>query len=163
MHSRVPGVDLLLTHDSSSMYGLPVPSFQSPYTCARYISAGSCCVHVDMHLCPRHTGEVEVLPVGAGINEEQVAGSAPLVRALVVERLELMWRNCEPHIDGSMGKPDPRYMEAGIRIVDRLSRLYRLDQPQAADNEPDSVSRVDKRELAAAGLAELEQKLSHLG
>lgn len=104
-----------------------------------------------------------MLPAGAGINEEQVAGSAPLVRALVVERLELMWRNCEPHINGSAGKPDPRYMEAGIRIVDRLSRLYRLDQPQAAENEPDSVSRVDKRELAAAGLAELEQKLSHLG
>ena len=104
-----------------------------------------------------------MLPSGAGINEEQVAGSAPLVRALVVERLEMMWRNCEPHIDSSLGKPDPRYIEAGIRIVDRLSRLYRLDAPQPADNEPDSISRVDKRELAAAGLAELEQKLNGLG
>lgn len=101
-----------------------------------------------------------MLPVGAGIGEEQVSGSAPLVRALVVERLELMWRNCEPHIDGSMGKPDPRYMEAGIRIVDRLSRLYRLDHPQAADNEPDAVAVTDKRAIAAAGLAALEQKLA---
>lgn len=103
-----------------------------------------------------------MLPAGAGIGEEQVSGSAPLVRALVVERLELMWRNCEPHIDGTMGKPDPRFMEAGIRIVDRLSRLYRLDAPQQADNEPDSITTVDKRELAAHALAALEQKLNNL-
>ena len=71
-----------------------------------------------------------------------------------------MWRACEPHINAEAGKPDPRFIEAGIRIVDRLTRLYRLDAPQQAENEPDSVSRVDQRELAAAALAELEQKLN---
>lgn len=94
-----------------------------------------------------------------GIGEEHIAASAPMVRALVVQRLETMWRVCEPHIDGQGGKPDPRFIEAGIRIVDRLSKLYRLDAPQPPDNEPDPGSVVDSRELAARGLQELEIKV----
>jgi len=113
-----------------------------------------------MHLCSPHTGGVELLQAGAGIGEEHLTASAPMVRALVVQRLEAMWRSCEPHLNGEAGKPDPRFVEAGIRIVDRLSRLYRLDHPQAGENEPDTDVRVDKRELAAAQLAELEQKLN---
>ena len=96
---------------------------------------------------------------GVGIGEEQVASSQPMVRALVVQRLEMIWRSLEPHISGEAGKPDPRFMEAGIRVVDRLARLYRLDAPVHADNEPDTQSRVDVRELAAAAVAELEAKL----
>lgn len=107
----------------------------------------------------RTLGGVDMLPAGAGIGEEQVSGSAPLVRALVVERLELMWRACEPHINTEMGKPDPRFIESGIRIVDRLSKLYRLDAPQAQENEPDAGSVIDSRELAARGLQELEAKV----
>lgn len=94
-----------------------------------------------------------------GIGEEQLSASAPLVRALVVQRLEMIWRSCEPHIDGTAGKSDPRYIEAGIRVVDRLSRLYRLDDPQSAEAEQDNGSRQDVRELAAAAVAALEEKL----
>jgi hypothetical protein len=96
----------------------------------------------------------------AGIGEEHVAQSQPMVRALVVARLETMWQACEPHINTDMGKPDPRFIEAGIRITDRLSKLYRLDHPQANDNEPDDSQRVDQRELAARALLELEQKMA---
>jgi hypothetical protein len=99
---------------------------------------------------------------GRGIGEEHLATSAPLVRALVVQRLETMWRACEPHIDGSAGRPDPRYIEAGIRVTDRLSRLYRLDQPQPSGNDDDDTLAVDRRELAARALAELEQKLDKI-
>ena len=95
-----------------------------------------------------------------GIGEEQIAGSAPLVRALVVQRLELMWRTCEPFIDASAGKPDPRFIEAGIRVVDRLTKLYRLDSPVSGMNEPDSVTRTDTRELVRAQLVELEARMS---
>lgn len=103
------------------------------------------------------------LPHGAGIDDEQVAGSAPMVRGLVVARLELMWRTCEPHITGSVGRPDPRYLEAGLRIVDRLARLYRLDAPGHVAEDPEALpgggdpNRL--RELVAAGLDEVEQRL----
>ena len=55
-----------------------------------------------------------------GIGDEQVSESAPLVRALVVQRLEQIWTVCEPHVTGDMGKPDPRFIEAGIRVLDRM-------------------------------------------
>lgn len=118
-----------------------------------------------MHLCHRHTVTMEgnLILEGRGIGEEQVAASAPMVRALVVQRLEMIWRSCEGFINLDEGKPDPRFVEAGIRVLDRLARLYRLDNPERADNEPDAVSLVDVRELAAAQVAELEAKLRAAG
>lgn len=94
-----------------------------------------------------------------GIGDEQVAESAPLVRALVVQRLEQIWSACEPHITGDAGKPDPRFIEAGIRVTDRLARLYRLDDPVPSQDagEGDRVPMVD---LVTRGLAELEARMA---
>jgi len=107
------------------------------------------------------------LPEQAGITETQVAESAPLVRALAVQRLEMLWRACEPHInltqeeldDGR--KPDPRFIEAGIRVTDRLVNLYQLTKPQHQMSEPDAVSRQDQREMVRSRLLELEQKVQN--
>jgi hypothetical protein len=96
---------------------------------------------------------------GKGIGDEQVAESAPLVRALVVERLEKMWRTCEPQILGTAGKPDPRFIEAGIRITDRLMRLYRLDAP-APHPDAGEGDRVPMIDLVTRGLAELEARMN---
>lgn len=98
------------------------------------------------------------LSVNTGISEEELADSAPLCRALVLQRLEMIWRSCEPHINGDAGKPDPRYVEAGIRVLDRLMRLYRLDAPQQAAVEP--VTALDAAAEVERGLLALEQKLS---
>jgi hypothetical protein len=68
----------------------------------------------------------ELTDAAAGIREEDVAASAPMVRALLVQRLEQIWSQCEPHVTGEL-KPDPRFIEAGIRVLDRLAKLYRLD------------------------------------
>lgn len=106
------------------------------------------------------------LPVAAGITEEQVSESAPLVRALVVARLEMIWRACEPRInlsqeDQELGRVvDPRFVEAGIRVTDRLVQLYQLTKPQHQMAEPDAVSRQDQRELVRSKLGELEAKIS---
>ena len=78
-----------------------------------------------------------------GIGEDEVTGSAPFVRALLVQRLEKIWSQCEPHVDGTV-KPDPRFIEAGIRVLDRLARLYRLDQPLT----PVNVAVDDPRQAA---------------
>lgn len=121
-------------------------------------------VHVDMHLCWVDPGDMELsVTPDMGIGDEELARSAPLVRALVVQRLELMWRTCEPFIDASAGKPDPRFIEAGIRVTDRLTRLYRLESPVAGANEPDSVGRVDSRELVRAQVGELEARMTVAG
>ena len=107
------------------------------------------------------------LPIEAGISEEQVASSAPLVRALAVQRLEQMWRAVEPNINlpqerlDEGARPDPRYIEAGIRVTDRLVALYQLLKPQHQMSEPDAVSRQDQRELVRQRLAELEQKVQN--
>lgn len=95
---------------------------------------------------------------GKGIGDEQISESAPLVRALVVQRLEQVWKVCEPHIVGSAGKPDPRFVEAGIRVLDRLARLYRLDLPVPGAELPDGDA-VPKAELVLAGLRELESRM----
>lgn len=115
-------------------------------------------VHVNMHVWVVTMDGVPELH-GKGIADEQVAESAPLVRALVVQRLEKIWSACEPHVDGTAGKPDPRFIEAGIRVTDRLIRLYRLDAPLPSQDagEGDRVPMVD---LVTRGLAELEQRLA---
>lgn len=94
-----------------------------------------------------------------GIGDQQVADSAPLVRALVVERLEQMWTVIQPHVNGSAGKPDPRFLEAGIRITDRLIRLYRLDAP-VPNQDAGEGDRVPMVDLVTRGLAELEARMN---
>lgn len=94
-----------------------------------------------------------------GIGDEQVADSAPLVRALVVQRLEQIWTTVEPHVTGAAGKPDPRFIEAGIRVLDRLSRLYRLDLPVPGSDQP-SGDAVPLSDLVSAGLRELETRMA---
>jgi hypothetical protein len=95
---------------------------------------------------------------GRGIGDEQIHESAPLVRALVVQRLEQIWSICEPHVTGESGKPDPRWAEAGIRVLDRLARLYRLDSPAPGAEQSDG-DLVPKSELVLAGLKELEARI----
>lgn len=110
-------------------------------------------VHVNMH--------VWILAMDLslrGIGDEQIHDSAPLVRALLVERLEQIWSTCEPHVTGGVPKPDPRFIEAGIRVLDRLAKLYRLEHPvPGADVVVGEL--VGKAELVLKGLDELEQRL----
>lgn len=107
----------------------------------------------------------ELVAGSSGIGEEDVAASAPMVRALVVQRLEMIWRSCEPHINPSQEqldlgiRQDPRYLDAGIRVVDRLTALYGLLKSTQTMSEPDSASSVDQRELVKAALLVIEDKL----
>lgn len=95
---------------------------------------------------------------GYGIGEEQVTGSAPMVRALLVQRLEQIWSQCEPHVTGSV-KPDPRFIEAGIRVLDRLARLYRLDSPLTGGGVADPDPAGTLLQSAVDQVAELEARM----
>lgn len=107
--------------------------------------------------------ESELVPGRAGINDEQVAEAAPMVRAMVVQRLEMIWRACQPHIDpppDELGprKPDPRFVEAGIRVTDRLIALYGLLKPgTSAEEEP--VAAQAQVEAAMEAVKLLESRL----
>lgn len=101
-------------------------------------------------------------PLPPGISEEEVGRQAAIVRGLVVQRLEQIWRTVAPHVDGTVledgFRPDPRFIEAGIRVLDRLSKLYRLDQPSRDTDSVDTIT-VDPAELVANQLRELETRV----
>lgn len=107
----------------------------------------------------------DLIPGTAGISDDQVSEAAPMVRALVVSRLEKIWRACEPHIllpDPEPGepprKPDPRFIEAGIRVNDRLIALYGLLKPQQAQ-DPEAGAGEDDVQAAIARAKALEARL----
>ena len=125
-------------------------------------------VHVIMHLVDSvrsQVSEKDLIPGGAGISDDQVSEAAPMVRALVVSRLEKIWRACEPHIllpDPEPGepprKPDPRFIEAGIRVNDRLIALYGLLKPQTAQ-DPESGAGDEDIQAAIDRAKALEARL----
>lgn len=113
-----------------------------------------------MLICIFESGTLNLMELAErGIRDEQVAESAPLVRALVVERLEKIWSTCEPWITGTGGKPDPRFIEAGIRVCKELTALYRLHDPQPGSEQPDG-DLIPAHDLVAAGLRELEARMA---
>lgn len=121
-----------------------------------------------MHLCTVHVVNQDdgaLVPGTAGISDEQVSESAPMVRALVVSRLEMIWRACEPHIlpppaePGDLPRrPDPRFVEAGIRVNDRLISLYGLLKPQQNAGNDDQSTDEDVQ-AALRRVRELEARL----
>lgn len=96
------------------------------------------------------------------IGDQELQDSQPAVRALVVHRLEQIWATIEPHVDGSRAgegwQPDVRFVEAGIRCLDRLARVYRLQDPGRGDQEGLEAS-VDAREVALRALLEVEARM----
>jgi len=107
-----------------------------------------------------------LVPGTHGIGDEQVAESAPMVRALVVQRLEMIWRACEPHIMPPPPetefdlprKPDPRFVEAGIRVNDRLIALYGLLKTNPSLDKGEETTTVEV-EQALKRVRELEERL----
>lgn len=104
------------------------------------------------------------LPELPGVTDEHIRASGPAVRKLLLDRLEMIWQTVQPHVDGTRasqegeyGGPDVRFVEAGIRCLDRLAKLYRLDQPVPVDPLAGDASQ-DQREIAMRGLDELEQR-----
>lgn len=92
------------------------------------------------------------------LDDTELARQAPLVRAIVAQRLEDVYKICAPHILGDVDRVDPRFVEAGIRALDRLTRLFRLDQPAAPLPDPDARP-IDAATVVANGLRELEARI----
>lgn len=99
------------------------------------------------------------------VTDTDISHDQALVRGLVVRRLEQIWRSCEPHLRAQMdpetglvlSKPDPRFVEAGLRVCRDLGKLYRLDQPVPPDPGEGGVP-ATLRQLVSQKLDELEAR-----
>ena len=116
------------------------------------------CIFATSTLTPV-TGELE--PGKAGIDD-----SAPMVRALIVQRLEQVWRACDPHINPTQDqleagfRRDPRYIEAGLRVLDRLALIYlRLPRtgPQNLGEGPEELQAAQDKAMLALDRLESKQ------
>lgn len=103
----------------------------------------------------------ELTPEPFSLDEDQLAESAPRVRALVLQRLEVIWTQVQDHLDPEKGGADPRWAEIGVRVLDREARLYRLDaRKQPGDDEDDIYAQgIDRGKLVLQQLEELEARI----
>jgi len=100
------------------------------------------------------------------LTDEDIANLAPHVRAEVLRRLERAWSACEPHLSvqrnpdtGLVMRPDVRFVEAGIRICDRLALLFRLSVPSRQAAEPV----LEREELAGLVKGQIEVMEQSMG
>lgn len=96
-----------------------------------------------------------LVSLGSQELQEQRAGN----RAIIASRLELIWGACEPHIRGVDARGDQvavdyRFVDLGVRVLDRLGRVLRVDredppvpQVEVVDRDPNAV--VVSRDLDA--------------
>lgn len=106
----------------------------------------------------------ELSPAPREISEDQLTEDAPRVRALIIQRLELMWNRCEQRIRDDMDgtRPiDPRFLEIGLRAVKDLALHYRLGKaPVPVEEEEDpSIQAVDRGALVLSYLESVETRI----
>jgi len=102
----------------------------------------------------------------AALTDEDLAAQAPGVRGQLLRRLETIWGYCEDEIEASKleQRSDPRFAELGLRTLDRIARLYRLEKvPAVVAEEPEEVSVLERdrvRGMVLKSLAELESRVA---
>jgi hypothetical protein len=96
------------------------------------------------------------------VDEEQLYQAQPMVRALVIERYEALYRLVEVHVrraEEDDRPPDPRWAEIGVRVLKEITHLYRLSTPPRVDDaEDDLLHGVDPAAVVLLQLEELEAK-----
>ena len=103
------------------------------------------------------------------ITDEDLVASGPAVRALLVGRLERLWKPVEQALDASdqgLAPPDPRILELGLRVVKDEAALYRLARPPVIGDEagdPALEPGIDRRALVMGQLEEREARLRQQG
>lgn len=102
----------------------------------------------------------------AALSDDDLVAQAPGVRGQLLRRLETIWAYCEDEIEASKleQRSDPRFADLGLRTLDRIARLYRLEKvPAPVAEEPEEVSPMQvarTRDMVLKSLAELESRVS---
>jgi hypothetical protein len=110
-------------------------------------------------------GQPSALQTGYRITEEDLEASKPAVRALLVSRLEQLWRPVAVALkDDEEGfRPiDARTQEIGLRICREMALLYRMEKGPPlghSDDEQPMGEAVDRYALVEAKISEIEQKV----
>lgn len=104
----------------------------------------------------RDADAATVVSLGSEDLREQRAGN----RAIIANRLEMVWGACEPHVTGvdEGGQPvlvDFRYVDLAARVLDKLGRVLQVDREdppappgaEVVDRDPNAT--VVSRELDA--------------
>jgi hypothetical protein len=110
--------------------------------------------------------DVPVLP--GALDDEALVRQAPGVRGQLLRRLEMVWAYCEDEIEASRleQRSDPRFADLGLRTLDRIAKLYRLEKPTlVVDEEPEEISEVEAartRAMVLHSLKELEARVTGL-
>lgn len=136
-----------------------------------HVALGALCMLAPGPLCmlawtraePGTLNLVSMDPIGhPEVTDEMLAESAGRARWLILHRYEQIWKTCEPHVNGAVTQeegrlPDPRWAEIGVRVLDRMARLQRLDKPVSTpDGDEDLTSEDELRRAVLASLEALE-------
>lgn len=101
--------------------------------------------------------EFPVLP--RELTEADIVAQQPAARGKLLARLEELYTWCE---DGMAAgeRPDPRFAELAVRIIDREAKIFRIDRPpQEQGDELDERSDVmNQRAIAMAQLQALSDR-----
>ena len=121
-----------------------------------------------MELFPVPPPAIPAAPLAHELTEEQVQEQQPAIRGQLINRLEWLWRATSAEIErGELEQRlDPRFVELGMRTLDRIMKLYRLlDTPKAGIEEPEdeTVVTLRQRQQVEQQLRELEAKLPVAG
>ena len=117
-----------------------------------------------MHVAYARRMTYELGPAPREISEEQLVEDGPRVRALAIQRLELVWSVIEGRIradlDGTR-RVDPRDLEIGLRAVKDETLIYRLAKtPVPVEEEEDlEIQAVDRVDLVTRYLESVEARI----
>ena len=117
-----------------------------------------------MHVAYAMHMTYELGPAPREISEEQLQQDGPRVRALAIQRLELIWQVVEKRIrddlDGTR-PADPRHLEIGLRAVKDETLLYRLSRtpPPVEEEEDLEIQAVDRSALVLTYLESVEARI----
>src|SRR4029450_3819583 len=116
-----------------------------------------------MHVASPDPMPYELATAPREISEDQLVEDGPRVRALIVQRLELVWARCEQRIRDDMDgtRPiDPRFLEIALRAEKDLALHYRLNKiPVPVEEEEDpSIQGVDRGALVLNFLEGVEAR-----
>ena len=107
----------------------------------------------------------ELGPAPREITEEQLQQDAPRVRALHIQRLELVWARIEGRIRDDINgtRPiDPRFLEIGLRALKDEAMIYRLAKPPAPveeEEEDPAIQAVDRVDYVLKYLETAEARI----
>lgn len=97
------------------------------------------------------------------LDDEELSTKAPQIRAQVAMRYEQLWHAALPGIMNTQGdpdwRPDPRMLEAGVRILRNMAHLYRLDEPAQREREEVAGTQTTIIDLVESSLRELEARM----